>query len=512
MIRKLTIKMSVGCAGGFLLIAFVFSSFFLSVVPARSDAAVIHVAKTGHNQPNCGAVSAPCASVQYAAVLAQDNDTVQVAQGVYSETVVLTKSIQLLGGYDPFNWTREIAAYTTVISGNQAGSVIQIIGGSMPTIEGFHIVDGLASMGGGIYVYDASPTISQNNINSNTTTSSGAGIYISGDSAPVIVGNLITENRITGYYHGAGVYAGSGTAPHILNNIISFNMANRGWGGGIYVINSGAIIAYNDIHHNQVGSPSYQIPDGGGIQVESTTGIIHHNYIHDNSAYDDGGGVFLKSFVTLSDNVIENNRVVSGNGAGIAIWGSQTTGSVNRNKITNNEGEGVYVWGGAKPLFTANVIADNTAGGVYVSSASAQMDYSTIARNNGSGVLISLTSSVVLTNTILTEHTNGIVVDSGSEVIVDGVLWYNNSVNTSGAGTLTVKNAIVGDPFFAVDGYHLTAVSAAIDRGVITNATADIDGLIRPFDGNFDGITLPDLGADEFGYRAYLPVVSQELR
>ena len=152
---------------------------------------------------------------------------------MYSETVVLTKSIQLLGGYDPFNWTRNMAAYTTVISGSQAGTVIQITDGSMPTVEGFQIVDGLASMGGGIYIHDASPTISQNNINNNTTTSSGAGIYIGGDSAPVIVGNLITGNRITGYYHGAGVYAGSGTAPHILNNIISFNIANRGWGGGI---------------------------------------------------------------------------------------------------------------------------------------------------------------------------------------------------------------------------------------------------------------------------------------
>ena len=43
-----------------------------------------------------------------------------------------------------------------------------------------------------------------------------------------------------------------------------------------------------------------------------------------------------------------------------------------------------------------------------------------------------------------------------------------------------------------MDGYHLTAASAAIDQGVDAGVTTDIDGQVRPM-----GLA-PDLGADEF--------------
>jgi hypothetical protein len=73
---------------------------------------------------------------------------------------------------------------------------------------------------------------------------------------------------------------------------------------------------------------------------------------------------------------------------------------------------------------------------------------------------------------------------------VDGVLWFGNGTNTSGAGTLPVSNAFTGDPAFASDNYHLTVASAAIDKGVNAGVTTDIDGQLR--------FGVPDLGADEY--------------
>jgi hypothetical protein len=50
---------------------------------------------------------------------------------------------------------------------------------------------------------------------------------------------------------------------------------------------------------------------------------------------------------------------------------------------------------------------------------------------------------------------------------------------------------VFAPPAFAGDGYHLTANSPAIDRGVSSIITDDIDGQIRPVG------AAPDLGADE---------------
>jgi hypothetical protein len=100
---------------------------------------------------------------------------------------------------------------------------------------------------------------------------------------------------------------------------------------------------------------------------------------------------------------------------------------------------------------------------------------------------------VALTNTILVSHTVGITVTAGNTATLNGVLWYSNTINYGGVGTITVTNEYTGDPAFAADGYHLTTSSAAIDRGVDTGVKTDIDGHPRPLSGG------ADIGADEVG-------------
>jgi 4-hydroxy-3-polyprenylbenzoate decarboxylase len=69
-----------------------------------------------------------------------------------------------------------------------------------------------------------------------------------------------------------------------------------------------------------------------------------------------------------------------------------------------------------------------------------------------------------------------------------------------GGRTITLPQVITRDPALAADGYHLTSGSAAIDAGVEADVTTDIDENPRP-------IGRPDLGADEWGTRVYLPLV-----
>jgi hypothetical protein len=112
-----------------------------------------------------------------------------------------------------------------------------------------------------------------------------------------------------------------------------------------------------------------------------------------------------------------------------------------------------------------------------------------------------------LTNTVLVSQNVGIIVNAGSEATLDGVLWFGNGTNTSGAGTIPVSNAFTGDPAFATDGYHLTVDSAAIDKDVNAGVTTDIDGQLR--------FSVPDLGADEYWAPGshpmyiYLPLITR---
>jgi hypothetical protein len=81
------------------------------------------------------------------------------------------------------------------------------------------------------------------------------------------------------------------------------------------------------------------------------------------------------------------------------------------------------------------------------------------------------------------------------------------------AGSPTQVANIDVDPLFvdsATGDYHLRFGSPAIDSGgtcaSVCKAVPDLDGLIRPIDGNGDGSAVRDIGAYEYGHRA--PTVS----
>jgi hypothetical protein len=178
------------------------------------------------------------------------------------------------------------------------------------------------------------------------------------------------------------------------------------------------------------------------------------------------------------------------------------------NSVTGNSadfGGGLYLYQSDATL-TNDVLSDNQAdiagSGLYVEGASPRLLHATISHNNGgdgSGIhvtqLISgsqvVPSHPALTNTILVRHSVGITVSPGNAATLNGVLWYGNGANTAGAGTVTLDNAVTGDPAFAPDGFHLTADSAALDAGIDGALPTDIDGDERP-----QGAA-PDLGADE---------------
>ena len=440
-------------------------------------------------------------SIQDAVDAAVPSDEILVAAGVYTDVnnygglaqvVYISKTVTIRGGYTTINWTAPYPiTQPTTLDAQGQGRVLYITGDISPIIEGLRITGGDATglgggfwpwmdAGGGVYIITATATISNNRTYSNTTAWDGGGLYLSYSTAA------------------------------LNSNTVTLNTATR-YGGGLLLYHSGATLISNTITANTA-------EDCGGLfLLGGNAATLSGNVVTSNTAYSWGGGLCLEvSNATLSGNAITGNTAGS-NGGGLHLSSSDAT--LSGNTIISNTarwGGGLFL-GRSDATLTNTVIADNqanTAGcELYIYGSSPRLLHTTIARNggDGSGIYVTNNSIVALTNTILVSQTVGITVTSGNTVTVNGVLWYGTPVTVSQAATatVTVQNQHEGDPAFALDGYHLTAGSAAIDKGLNAGVATDIDGDARP-DGCFF-----DIGADEFVTgveckRIYLPLIMRK--
>jgi len=399
-------------------------------------------------------------TVQVAVDAAVPDDLVKVAgvclgafeRGGLRQQVYLDKSLTLRGGYSKSNWNSPDPSLTpTTLDALGQGRVFYVTGAISPTIEDLRITGGDATGLGGQGGYDGA----------------GGGIYVTGAAPAIrqcaIYGNVASRAGLGG---GGGAYLLSSAAA-LSDNVISGNTAStagRGEGGGLALSNSNANLIGNTIQEN-VANRTDGDGEGGGIYMEQAAPALHNNLIRDNTASVAGWGAGGGVYATWRNGAWLSNTVLSGN-----VSGASPT----------SRGNGLFVDFLSSPRLLHTTLHSNTGG-------------------YGSGIEVDFYSSVALTNTILVSQTEGIFVASDSAATLDGVLWHGNAANTAGAGPVTVTNAHTGAPAFAADGYHLTAGSAAIGRGVAAGVSDDIDG--QPRDAP------PDLGADEF-YSSAAPALS----
>lgn len=159
-------------------------------------------------------------------------------------------------------------------------------------------------------------------------------------------------------------------------------------------------------------------------------------------------------------------------------------------------------------LFAGNT-ATTSGTAVYVYDASPlTLIHSTITSPtlNSKSAIAAGGGTVDITNTIISGHAIGIEVTDSGTVSEDYSLFYGNSADSSGSVN-SGGHSRVGDPAFAnpaAFNYHLTAASAAINRGVNAGIYVDFEGGSRPQGGGFD------IGYDESPFlprAAFLPLI-----
>jgi hypothetical protein len=425
---------------------------------------------------------------------AGSGDEVWVAAGTYTPTTgsnpnstfTLTNGVGVYGGFGGItetarsqrNWTTHVVTLTGNLSGGAHSYHVVTANGtdSTTTLDGLTVTGGQGSgqVGGGVYINNGGLTIANCHIVSNSADY-GGGVFQSGTGRVNVISSLIERNHC-GYQ-----------------------------GGGLY-INSDAALTDTLVLTNTAGG------DGGGLTDWAGRTDLTGGMFASNSAGNNGGGVNVNNSISVKGTQFISNTAGQ-YGGGLLQWNAGYTVAVTNARFernrANQDGGGLWVHGNATAMNV--VVMDNFANahgsGTLLKGSVSRFLQTTIARNvggDGSGISVindgAAYSTLALTNTILVSQTVGITATAGNTVTLNGVLWFGNGVNTGGAGSVSVQNATTGNPAFAADRYHLTGNSAAIDRGVNSGVTSDIDGDPRLM-GHYD------LGADEFRFTVYLPIV-----
>ena len=234
---------------------------------------------------------------------------------------------------------------------------------------------------------------------------------------------------------------------------------------------------------------------GGGVHGSNSTLVFQNVVFRGNRASDGAGGLqVVNSNTTVADCVFEDNH---------GWWGGAITvdgGSASiENTLISGSGAGyggaLYVAGGAQVTIVNDMIVHNYGPpAIGVSAATAVIINSTVVNNQANGI-----------------ETNSYPVGfgKGTVTVKNSILWGNNDDLVNVTATYSdIEDADPGEgnisawPFFRdpVDqDYRIRRPSRCIDSGSLAGAPlTDFQGYPRPIDGNGDGISAVDIGADEF--------------
>jgi uncharacterized repeat protein (TIGR01451 family) len=242
-------------------------------------AGIWYVAPGGDDLNDCMSPSSPCATINAALGKAAEGDTIEVAQGTYTNptdtysVVRISKNIYLLGGWD-IGFTKRSGLSIIDGQNTRVGIIIEHVPARIVTIDRFLIRDcnggiltltnsfimhNTARNGGGILEYGngGSLTMTNSYIGFNNATQSGGGIeHLDG---PLNISNSTISFNVAPGGGGIWVYSGRDVS---LNNVTIVDNT----GGGIYMYDPGYYYPGIDIRNTILANNRGEVtsPDCSG--------------------------------------------------------------------------------------------------------------------------------------------------------------------------------------------------------------------------------------------------------
>ena len=401
-------------------------------------------------------------NLQDALYVADEGDEIWVAAGTYKpgttreSSFLLTKNVSVFGGFDGSevdrserNWKQNETILSGDINNDDWNGISYrkenvyhvVIGADLALIDEFTILGGWADIqtirergvGGGLYNFRTSLTVSNcyfkdnfaindggaiyNSLSSLTVTNSifeenscnnyGGGIHNS-SSTCVLIDSVFKDN--TSQIHGGAVYNNSGSDVSISNSFFKQNTAGHD-GGGLRNTNSSTTTIKNCVFVKNIARGC-----GGAINNRTSTNLMLNCTFNENSANGNGGAIF---------NEDSSSRIVNS-----ILWENTALGSGNElfdDATSHSEVEFSCIKGGSAgigniaqdPLFI-----DSASGVVFIHPRSPCVDAGTVDpfvdtdiravnRPIGNGVDMgayeSTGESIVYTRDLIIDEENGVI-------------------------------------------------------------------------------------------------------
>ncbi|MCW4022257.1 MAG: right-handed parallel beta-helix repeat-containing protein [Candidatus Bathyarchaeota archaeon] len=292
------------------------------------------------SEPNTIVVPDDYYSIQQAVDAANDGDTVFVKEGTYHESVIITKSLSLIGGNEK---------KTKIVGTSKLNGTAVLLRHDNITISGFTIESARNSIHSrgihllhvrfckvsncifqvnyvGVWLYEASENIIENNhINGKDSLAYSDGIYLQYSH-----NNIIQNNTAKEYQHGYGILLHSSTKNNVNTNL-AFNCR-----GGIYFRLSSD---NNTATDNQVrlttgffeGKTENLILGSFGLKIEASC----NNLVESNTFLNTSNAVQLIS--SSYGNSIENNQISYCIYCGLGLANNANNNTILENTIANNK-------------------------------------------------------------------------------------------------------------------------------------------------------------------------------